>query len=404
METASPLAALLGPEQAARFRGQHFPGRLFHHQADAACWPAWLQSEALQRTSALDPLYRGELDATRGGRATYRLAGASPSRLVDDLGLTVRLGELDQHLVGATAWLRALEQELGLPVRSCALHGFVNAPGVGLGAHCDPSEHLLIHVRGRKHIQVAPSAEGSFYGRSHSLHLAPSASDAAQREAGYAEWGAHLPPDAETIELRPGAVLFMPRGCYHETRGGDDGVSLSVVVRMHIPSYAELWVDYLRDYLGQDAAWRTPAAGAWSTDAAARAAHHDRLGTLIAAASSQLAALDRAPPFAPRDANTDVTACTRFVRNPAVLLEVDSQRSVLAVREEQGHGATRENDKLGPSALELVERIGAYGVPFTLAELQRAHAGWDEEALRSIVSFLVRQQVLIAVHVERYRG
>jgi len=87
-----------------------------------------------------------------------------------------------------------------------------------------------------------------------------------------------------------------------------------------------------------------------------------------------------------------------------VLLEVDAAQNRLTVREEQGQGATRENDKLGRDALELISQIGAFGTPRTLAELQRAHGDWDEEALRSIVSFLVRQQVLIAVHVERYRA
>jgi hypothetical protein len=400
----SPLGRLLGPLHTSSFLTSFWPARAFHVRVDPRGWPAWLHSELLERPANLDAVYRGRVDVTRGNRAQYRVEGAPVSRWVEDLGLTARLSDMDRYLPGAAAWLRALELELGIPAQSCELNAFLNAPGVGLSAHCDPYEHLLIHVTGTKRIGLYPSPAGSYYSASHSLVYTPTPREAAQRPEGFSDWGRDLPSDAQQIELEPGSVLFMPRGCYHETRGGDEGPSISLVVRMLIPSHADLLLEYLRDYLAQSAAWRAPAAGAWSPDEQARRAQRDALQGLLRATAPRLAELDMEHLLAhARQLPPDgaVSPLARFVRNPSILVQTDVAQGKVCIRSELGLGPSFDA-ALSSSALGLLAQVACLRAPFSFGELCERFRSWDPPALSMIVRFLQHQAVLIELTVEPF--
>ena len=404
-QAQSSLATLLGTASASSFLTTCWPARVFHTRLDPAGWPPWLRSDLLDQPAKLDAIYRGRVDVTRGRRAQYRVEGAPVSRWVDDLGLTVRLTEMERYLPGAAEWLRGLERELGIPSGSCELNAFLNAAGAGLSAHCDPSEHLLIHVKGRKQIGLYPSPEGSYYSASHSLVYTPSPREAAQRPEGFPVWHRALPEDAQRLELLPGSVVFMPRGCYHETLGGDEGPSLSLVVRMLVPNYADLLLGYLRDYLVQDPAWRTPAMGAWSADERARESQCDRLKALLEASAPQLAQLDTQRMIArlPRGgADQPLLSTTRFVRNPSVCVDIDAHAGKVRVHAELGLGASTDAP-LSAQACSLVADIAALRAPCSFAALCDRFSSWDAASLSMVVRFLVRCSVLIELPVEPYR-
>jgi hypothetical protein len=311
----------------------------------------------------------------------------------------VRLAGLEAHLPEARTWLRGLERELGLPQGSGELNAFINPPRLGLGAHCDPSEHLLIHVHGEKRIRILPAPTASFRSVSHALTFPPKSRDAGQFADGFPDWTGGLPSDAEEIVLRPGTVLFMPRGCYHETLGGEAGVSATVVVRMLTPSYADVFVSYLSDYLCQSAHWRRPATGAWS--AHGDAPHVAALGALIREQAPQLSGLDVARMFARTDAARPPAAGDRYVRNPSI--SVRTEAGAICFYEAQGQGA-RETFALGKESTGLVLALAGLRAPQSFAELCERFASWDHGALQTVLRFLVRKQVLVPLTVEPLTG
>jgi hypothetical protein len=67
----------------------------------------------------------------------------------------------------------------------------------------------------------------------------------------------------ETVEMKPGTVLFMPRGTWHYTESGENSLSVSIVVRT--PAAFECALEALRLRMLQDARWRRPLYGAWGS-------------------------------------------------------------------------------------------------------------------------------------------
>lgn len=392
----SALDQLLTDESARAKWHACFPHRPFHIRVDPGTWPSWLQDELIQDPKRFNPLY-AQVEVTAGKRAQYRVSGAPVSRWVEDLGLTVRLEAVHHHLPGSCAWLSLLEQELGLPPGRCKLDAFLNARGMGLGAHCDPYEHLLIQVRGTKEVGLLPSPPGSYYHASHALTFAPSAREALERAEGFPSWGPDLPKEAERVVLTPGSMLFMPRGCYHETRGGADEVAITLVVQLAIPSYLDRFVDYLRDYLAQSARWREPMNGACPAKSEAT------LRDLLRDTAPQLAKLDVAGIIARRDPRSGIPPLApelRMVRNPSILVQALPERGALRLGEECGLGERRDYP-LSAAALALVDAIACVRAPISLSELCAKLPGWDAASIETTVRFLLRHQVFVALQVER---
>lgn len=69
-----------------------------------------------------------------------------------------------------------------------------------------------------------------------------------------------------TVEMKPGSVLFLPRGTWHRTESEGDSMSVSIAV--DTPPAVDYIVAQLRMLLLQDPRWRAPLYGAWGDDSA----------------------------------------------------------------------------------------------------------------------------------------
>jgi hypothetical protein len=393
----SLLGALLGGAGSSFLRSFR-SGSVFHVEADRSSWPAFLLGSMWSDLALADPLFAGTIDVTKGGISQYRISGVPPSRCVNDLQLAVRLPELRAKIPGADAWASELERELGLAVGSAQLHAFVNPSGVGLGAHCDPCEHLLLHVAGEKRIRLAANPGGEFITASHSLSMTPRPAEYAQYCDGLPNWSA-LPDDAREIQLRPGSVLLLPRGVFHETLGGGAGPSATVVVQLNVPSYADLLLGYLKPYLLQSPTWRRPVHAASAPEA------HSSVEAVLA---SLLDELGRKLPGLSPDRMLDthastgqpvISEATRLLRNPAVAVELDAH--ALRITPHGGRG-TAQTFALGPDALQAVRALSQIRQPTACSDLLTQLDCWEKGSLFELLRFLLRTQVLVAVTVEEY--
>jgi hypothetical protein len=64
--------------------------------------------------------------------------------------------------------------------------------------------------------------------------------------------------------MRPGSVLFLPRGYWHFTTAGEDSLSISIAV--DTPPALRCLLDQLKCLLLQDPRWRRPLGGAGERD------------------------------------------------------------------------------------------------------------------------------------------
>jgi ribosomal protein L16 Arg81 hydroxylase len=69
--------------------------------------------------------------------------------------------------------------------------------------------------------------------------------------------------ESQAIELRPGSVLFLPRGYWHQTEVLEDSLALNLALLT--PTWHSVFLGQLRNLLLNEAHWRAPALR-WSDE------------------------------------------------------------------------------------------------------------------------------------------
>lgn len=398
------LESLLGADGARELRSARWPLRPYVVHRELAELPAPLRSPLLLEPRNLTRVYRGPVEITNGRSGQYRVSGPDPSVYFDALGLAARFTELEAYLPDAVPWLRALERDLGVPDGAASLHSFINAEGVGLATHCDPGEHIAIQLAGTKTFRYQQSPLARTTSMSHAPECEPTRNALAQCPDGLPTW-LPLPADAETVTLRPGSVLFLPRGCYHETVAGAGGRSVTLVIQLQVPTYLQLVVQYLADFLSQSERWRQPVCGAWSDDDPARPASTARLGELLGELGAQLGGLStehilRAQARGPGALTFAWGA--QLQRNPVATIELQDDDTSVTVTVQSAAGPAHAS--LQAEARPIFEWLTARAARFDLAALSAAFDDWDEASLTAIVRFLVNSRFLLVLPIEPYPG
>lgn len=266
--------------------------------------------------------------------------------------------------------MRQLETELGIAEGCARITAFASPRNDGVSVHFDAEEVFSVQLQGSKRFHVAPVKELSYpFGMQYGPRMAAFDDLYPQASQGFPS------PDSaefETIEMRPGSVLFMPRGTWHRTRADQDSLSVSIILRP--PSAAESVLHQLRALLLQDARWRRPLYGAWGDDAA-RGAALARVRELLANLPGITMAIceqDLAPP-AEAQRLAQIEPVTRFQRIPGA--QVDAERrsgvQILKVKTwdaERGERTTLQLEA-PPKYLPTLEWLSRSKAAFSAGEL-----------------------------------
>jgi ribosomal protein L16 Arg81 hydroxylase len=163
--------------------------------------------------------------------------------------------------IGATLYFRnlplprltnALADFLGAPREKVIASLFLTPAGGGASPHFDKNENFTLQLTGAKrwHVGETPSVAAPPDGYIEGGQVPPSLSTllaAAER------------PPQRTVELRPGTLLYVPRGTIHGTDAGEESWSLNL-------SYSPaMWLDLmrvgLRRRLARSERWRGTVSG-----------------------------------------------------------------------------------------------------------------------------------------------
>jgi ribosomal protein L16 Arg81 hydroxylase len=273
----SLLPQLLAPASVREFLDQYWPHRYFAAHGDFARLPPALRAPELTDFRALAERYAGWVTFGKGtlGPRTLSTRGMNPVQLYE-MGLTVHLAEIERCVPALESLLRQLERELGLPAGCTRASLFASPQADGVSCHFDSEDVFSIQLRGHKRFHVAPVTEirhpfGMQFGPRMRVFddLFPQAAGGFPRPEQV---------EFETVDMRPGSVLFMPRGTWHRTDADSDSYAVSLILRP--PSAMECVLRELKDQLMQDSDWRRPLYGAWG-DGAARAAALDSARRLL---------------------------------------------------------------------------------------------------------------------------
>jgi ribosomal protein L16 Arg81 hydroxylase len=395
------LATLLSPKAADDFLTQCWPKRPFVTQSDPARWPAALRGEELASVQNLAKRYRGSLRFTHGRKSDQmiQIDRVDPAILFE-MGLTLNFEDIGPYVPGAPEFLRGLEAELGLNEGALVMSAFASPHQDGLGCHYDAQDVISIQLIGTKRFHYAPVKEVAMpYGTQYIPGGKPYDEMYAQVQNGFPE---NKNVKFETAEMKPGTVLFLPRGTWHYTEAGEPSLSLSLTISP--PTLLDCAMEQIRWLLLQDSAWREPLYGATANGAMHEnlRAHTQRLLERLPQLVSSLLPEDllQAPiPVAKR--LDQISEKTRFQRIPDAVLEVEPNKSqqgfsVVSIRLGHSESSTRISARLEIPAevLAVFRWIEEQRKPFTGSDVQAAFPKFAFEELKKILTTLTRAQFI----------
>ncbi|WP_394824401.1 JmjC domain-containing protein [Pendulispora albinea] len=244
-------------------RAQFFPATAERAAAVTSLLPSW-EVEDLALDAGDDPIawFR-----TREGKHRTTRVRAHAAGLLHEAGITLYLRKL-RRLESLQA---DIARALGMPATYVDCSVFCSQPGASTQPHFDSVATLTVQVKGSKTWHIAPNTHAP----------QPTETWVTREEVSHElRLYAHEPfppgiPDhlAETHRLEPGAMLYVPRGYWHDTLSSEESIALHI----HLQScpWADVVTKTLRAQLLRDEAWRSTAytlwghAGPHSWDAAA---------------------------------------------------------------------------------------------------------------------------------------
>lgn len=131
------------------------------------------------------------------------------------------MGQVDPHL---GAFQRRIEAEL---YGHISINAYLTPPGAtGFTPHFDTHDTVILQVHGEKQWQV--------FGCHSEL---PSPAQGASIDAAALEV---LGPPVDELRMRPGDLLYLPRGQVHTATSGSDEPSLHLTLGLHLPIWADV--------------------------------------------------------------------------------------------------------------------------------------------------------------------
>lgn len=258
------LQALFGANAVEEFLSDCWPDGIYVANGAKDRLPAALLDEDLNEFQALSHRYKGVVSFFGDGRSGHMVPvegidAAAPYHC----GLSVYLSDISPYFPDVERMTRELELELGVN-EGCARAGVFASPSSGgISCHYDNVDVFCIQLRGTKRFELAPVKEIRYpWGSQFVRDSRPIDDLYPQATEGF--------PDSESaefqaVEMKPGTVLYMPKGTWHRTEAGDD--SISVNIGLSVPTAADCVLEQLRLLMLQDPEWRRSLYGAWGTGA-----------------------------------------------------------------------------------------------------------------------------------------
>ena len=316
----------------------------------------------------------------------------SPEMLLK-MGLSLYLPEIGRMISGMSDLLSGLESQLGVPSGSARIGAFIAPHENGVTCHMDAEEVFSIQLIGEKRFFISkqPGLEQPFGmqfnpGDVTYDDMYPQATD-----------GFPDPDSAEfdCVEMKPGSVLFMPRGIWHRTE--TSGLSLSVSIILRPPSAFESVLDALRSRLLQDPAWRRPLHGAWGESSGMESAEKQLQQLLhkLPEAAREISIEDvRHTAYSEADRLEHIGADSRFQVKPESTLKLSlqglSMQARVTAKDSDGRQFETMQLDVPPAMIGVFQWLSQSRHAFSLEALAQAHPGLPPEQHLRILQALVK--------------
>jgi Cupin superfamily protein len=216
-----------------------------------------------------------------------------------------------------SAWITALASDLGVTPARSQVSIFASRTGGGLESHFDTAENFTFQLKGHKRWRVSA---GERVENPTMNSVAEAFATGEMSAYQFDPLPTMIPAEASTVDMRPGSMLYLPPGAWHETDAAEESLSLNLCF------LGTNWLDHIalpaiRATLLRHAKWRQWPQGLFGAPAE-RARARTELASLLAGLPEDLAALT-AECVLPPESPPRVPARGIFRRDPLVSLHVD---------------------------------------------------------------------------------
>jgi 50S ribosomal protein L16 3-hydroxylase len=159
-------------------------------------------------------------------------------------------------------WVDQVRMDLGLSALTFSRNLIYATPdGKGTAPHFDQNINFVLQLQGTKIWSMAPNQDVI-----HPLTRHTMGQEADPELQSYLEnpLSESMPLNAKKYELRPGSLLFVPRGMWHSTEAAGDALALNFTFTA--PTWLDLMTAALRGRLAQSPEWRETADGVSDVD------------------------------------------------------------------------------------------------------------------------------------------
>jgi 50S ribosomal protein L16 3-hydroxylase len=192
-----------------------------------------------------------------------------------------RMGLLFNHIHKLSPvldeWLTAIAGDLGLPALTYSrCMAYATPDGKGTAAHFDQNINFVLQLHGTKKWWLAPNEHVQNPTQRHtaSLPLDPELKAYARTPM-----PKKMPAGSREIILKPGSMLFVPRGWWHSTEAKGEALALNFTYSQ--PTWIDLFTAALRTRLSLSEEWRELADGVSSKDPTRRETASQKFDALL---------------------------------------------------------------------------------------------------------------------------
>ena len=152
-------------------------------------------------------------------------------------------------------WLNQMKSDLGISSRSfarCLVYAIPD--GKGTAAHFDQNINFVLQIHGTKKWTLANNNSVMNPMDRYTMGLPVDPEMMSYLDSPMAET---MPEETFSFELKPGSLLFVPRGVWHATHADGDAISLNFTFTA--PAWMDLFLGALRSRLILSTEWRETA-------------------------------------------------------------------------------------------------------------------------------------------------
>jgi 50S ribosomal protein L16 3-hydroxylase len=171
-----------------------------------------------------------------------------------DQGMGLLFNDAHRPSPVLSEYLQIIRRELGLSALTygrCLI--YATPDGKGTAPHFDQNINFVLQIHGTKIWTMAPNTDVENPLTRHTMGLEPDPEMMSYLEKPLST----TMPQAQKFELKPGSLLYVPRGYWHSTEAEGDALALNFTFTA--PAWLDLLTAALRGRLAQSPEWRETA-------------------------------------------------------------------------------------------------------------------------------------------------